>query len=94
MLESLLTPNAIAVIGVSRSPGKVGYEIFANLIESGFEGAIVPINPTATEILDRPCYQDLRTYGKKIELSVIALPTKLVRQAVQDSIQARPTPQD
>ena len=88
MLESLLTPTAVAVIGASRSPGKVGHEIFANLIESGFEGEIVPINPTASEILGRPCYPDLKTYGKKIDLSVIAVPVKLVRQAVEDSVQS------
>ncbi len=88
MLEALLKPDAVAVIGASRSPGKVGYEILANLIEGGFEGDIVPINPTSNKVLGLPCYPDLKTSGKKIDLSVIAVPTKFVRQAVVDSIEA------
>ena len=51
MLESLLTPKSIAVIGASRSPGKVGHELVANLIASQFAGPIVPIKPSAANIL-------------------------------------------
>ncbi len=88
MLNALLSPASVAVIGASRSPGKVGHEILANLIESGFAGAIVPINPTADEVLGKPCYPDLKAYGKEIDLSVISIPTRFVRQAVEDSIRA------
>ncbi|MBL7076419.1 MAG: acetate--CoA ligase family protein [Kiritimatiellae bacterium] len=88
MLEALLKPDAVAVIGASKSPGKVGHEILANLVEGGYEGEIVPINPTSTEVLGLPCYPDLKSSGKKIDLSVIAVPTKFVRQAVIDSIEA------
>ena len=88
MLEALLEPSAVAVIGASRTPGKVGHEILANLIEGGFEGDIVPINPTSSEILGLTCYPDLKASEKRIDLSVIAIPTKFVRQAVIDSIEA------
>ena len=46
MLESLLYPKAVAVMGASRTPGKVGYAVVANLIQGGFEGDIVPVNPS------------------------------------------------
>ena len=88
MLSSLLYPESIAVFGASRTPGKVGYEVVANLKESGFAGAIVPVNPTADDILGLPCYPDLRTYGKPVELGVIAVPTKMVYAAVEDAIGA------
>jgi len=88
MLEALLKPNAVAVIGASKTPGKVGHEILANLIEGGFEGDIVPVNPTAPEVLGLTCYPDLKASEKHIDLSVIAVPTKFVRQAVIDSIEA------
>jgi acetyl coenzyme A synthetase (ADP forming)-like protein len=88
MLDALLTPKAVAVIGASRTPGKVGHELVANLIDSGYKGPIVPINPSAEEVLDLPCYPDLKTYGKKIDLSIISVPTPLVRQAVDSSIAA------
>jgi hypothetical protein len=40
MLEYLLYPKSIAVIGDSRTPGKVGCEILVNLLEGGFAGQI------------------------------------------------------
>jgi acetate---CoA ligase (ADP-forming) len=86
MLSSLLYPASVAVFGASRTPGKVGYEVVANLKKAGFEGAIVPVNPTADEILELPCFPNLKAYGKPIELGVIAVPTKMVRSAVEDAI--------
>jgi len=88
MLTSLMYPASVAVFGASRTPGKVGYEIVENLKEGGFEGAIVPINPAADSVLDLPCYPDLKTYGKPVELAVIAVPTKMVLGAAQDAIRA------
>ncbi|MBN1765820.1 MAG: acetate--CoA ligase family protein [Sedimentisphaerales bacterium] len=88
MLESLLVPQSVAVIGASRTPGKVGHEILANLIEGGFTGEIVAINPSSEEILGRKCYPDLKTYGGKVDLSVISVPTKFVESAIEDSIKA------
>jgi len=86
MLESLLTPNSVAVIGASKSQGKVGHEILANLINGGFEGEIIPINPKADEILGVKCFPDLASCKKEVDLSVIAVPTKAARDAVQASI--------
>jgi acetate---CoA ligase (ADP-forming) len=88
MLSSLLYPESVAVFGASRTPGKVGYEVVANLKEGGFAGTIVPVNPTADDILGLPCYPDLRTYGKPVELGVVAVPTKMVYSAVEDAIGA------
>ncbi|OYT45757.1 hypothetical protein B6U84_01685 [Candidatus Bathyarchaeota archaeon ex4484_40] len=55
-LEAFLKPRSIAVIGASRNPEKVGHIIFRNLINSGYEGDLYPINPNTTELLGRKCY--------------------------------------
>jgi len=88
MLESLVTPKSVAVIGASRTPGKVGHEIVANLIKGGFDGQIVPVNPSAVDVLGLKCYPDLRTYGQEIDLGVIALPTRFVRAAAESCVAA------
>ncbi|MBN1341308.1 MAG: acetate--CoA ligase family protein [Phycisphaerae bacterium] len=88
MLEKLLTPKTVAVIGASRTPGKVGHDVLANLIEGRFEGKIVPVNPSGEDILGIPCYKDLKDYPDKIDLSVIAVPVKSVRAAIDSSINA------
>ncbi|RKZ10633.1 CoA-binding protein, partial [bacterium] len=66
----------------------MGHELVANLIKSDFEGKIIPVNPSADEVLGLPCYPDLKSAGEKIELSVISVPTQFVKQAVHDSIDA------
>lgn len=88
MLESLLYPNAVAVMGASRTPGKVGYEIATNLIDSEFAGDIVPVNPSGGELLGHKVYASLEEYGKPIDMSVIAVPTAAVKEAVNDSLRA------
>lgn len=88
MLEALLTPGSIAVIGASRTPGKVGHEILANLVDAGFQGELIPVNPASGEILGLKCYKDLGEYGGKIDLAMIAVPIKGVKGAVESSIKA------
>lgn len=74
MLELLLYPKSIAIIGASRTPGKVGHEILVNILDGGLEGQIVPVNPSADEILGLKCLHDLNAYTGSIDLSVIAVP--------------------
>ncbi|MCF7957891.1 MAG: CoA-binding protein, partial [Phycisphaerae bacterium] len=91
MFETLLTPKSVAVIGASRTPGKVGYAIIDNMLKAGYEGELVAINPSSDEVLGVPCYPDLKTYGKPIELSVISIPAKFVKGAVISSVEAGAT---
>ena len=88
MLETLLYPKAVAVIGASRKPGKVGHAVLANLVNSGFKGTIVPVNPEAGEILGLKCYKSLDDYPDKVDLGVIAVAGKHVKDALQSSIKA------
>lgn len=88
MLKELLYPKALAVVGASRTPGKVGYEILANLVRGGFKGDIVPISLGADEILGRKCYRDLRDYAKPIDLGIVAVPTTACKDAAQACINA------
>jgi len=88
MLEPLLCPKTVAVIGASRTPGKVGHDIVKNLKNGGFQGPIFPVNPSAEEVLGLKCYPDLQAYGESIDMSVIAVPTRGVKPAIESSIQA------
>jgi len=88
MLESLLTPESVAVLGASRNPNKVGHAFVANLIKSAYKGAIVPVNPEADEILGLKCYKSLEEFGGRIELSIIVVPPRFVKDAIQSSANA------
>ena len=87
-LDQIFLPQSVAVIGASRHPGKVGYDILANLLNDGFTGTLVPINPSAESILGLPCYPNLKTYGQSVELAVIVVPEKQVATVLQDAFTA------
>ncbi|MBC8316676.1 MAG: acetate--CoA ligase family protein [Desulfobulbaceae bacterium] len=88
MLEFLFSPRCVAILGVSRKQGGVGHDILRNLIDAGYEGDLVPVNPQADETQSLSCYPSLAEYKKNIDLSIIALPSQVVLQAVKNSVEA------
>lgn len=88
MLETLLYPKTVAVIGASRSPEKVGHAVLANLVNGGFSGTIVPVNPGAGEILGLKCYPSLAEYPERIDLGIIVVAGKFVKEALQSCLDA------
>ncbi len=88
MLDKLFTPQAIAVLGASRTPGKVGHDIVANLISGGYQGQILPVNPAAEEILGLPCLKSIKEATDRIDLAIVVLPARLVLAAVQEALEA------
>jgi acetyl coenzyme A synthetase (ADP forming)-like protein len=83
MLNNFFNPKSIAVIGASRTPGKVGYDILKNSIEYGYQGVVYPINPRATEILGLKSYPSILDVPDKIELAVIVVPSKNVIEVIE-----------
>lgn len=88
MLDELLYPKSIAVIGASRTPGKVGFEILSNLIKGGYQGKIIPVNPSANEMLGLPCYRDVCEAGVKVDHVVVVVPGPAVMAALERAAKA------
>lgn len=84
VLTGLLRPKSIAVVGASATPGKIGHTVIKNLIESGYEGGIYPINPTADEILGLKVYQSVLDVPGDIEAAAITVPAKLVMDVAKE----------
>ena len=78
ILDSIFQPKSIAVVGASATPGKIGYTVVKNLIESKYEGKVYPINPSATEILGLKCYPSIEEVPGEIDAAVITTPAKTV----------------
>ena len=55
-IRKLLHPRSVAVIGASRTRGKLGGALLANLQRAGFNGPVYPINPAASEVMGLRCY--------------------------------------
>jgi len=77
-LERFFNPESVAIVGASREPGKVGYEILTNMVDAGYEGKIFPVNPKAGKIGQLKCYGDLEAVGEVPDLVIIVVPAKIV----------------
>ncbi|NPV76950.1 MAG: acetate--CoA ligase family protein [Anaerolineae bacterium] len=82
VLNGLFRPKAVAVVGASATPGKIGYTVVKNLIDSKYEGNIYPINPKASDILGLKAYPSVKDVPGFIDAAVIVVPSTLVPQAV------------
>lgn len=83
-VRSLFNPKSVAVIGASRTPGKLGYQVLHNIVEAGYKGEIYPINPKAGEVLGLKCYPSIKRVPKRVELAVVVVPAKIVPSVIKD----------
>ncbi|MDH5791642.1 MAG: CoA-binding protein, partial [Candidatus Bathyarchaeota archaeon] len=77
-LDALFNPRSVAIIGASRTPGKVGHVLTRNVLESGYPGDIIPINPNAEEILGLKAYPSVLDVPGEIDLAVVSIPADYV----------------
>ncbi len=85
-LDAIFAPESIAVIGASTQKGKVGHDIFANILFGGFKGTIYPVNPKAKSIIGVKCYTSVTNIPDPIDLAMVILPPRPALQAVKDCI--------
>jgi acetyltransferase len=84
LLEALFSPQAVAVVGASTNPEKLGYSVLDNIIKYGYEGQVHPVNPKAKEILGRTCYPRVTEIPGPLDLAVIVVPSKFVAGVMKD----------
>ncbi len=77
-------PQAVAVVGASRSPSKLGYGVLHNIIQHGYAGAVYPVNPKADEILGLPCYPSVLDVPGPIDLAILLIPSRFVATILEE----------
>jgi uncharacterized protein len=84
-LRSLLKgARTIAVVGMSKNPEKDAHTVPAQLAAWGYD--VIPVNPTAPEILGRTCYPSLRAVPKPIDIVNVFRPSEDVPPVADDAI--------
>ena len=82
-LQEFFSPRSVAIVGASREEGKVGYEILANMIASGYSGELYPVNPKADELQGLTCYPSLDSIGKTPDLAIVVIPARFVPGVIE-----------
>lgn len=73
-LDALFRPASIALIGASNQAGSIGEVLSRNLLENGFAGPIMPVNPKARAVRSTVAYPSVAELPMAPDLAVIATP--------------------
>jgi len=89
-MDRIFNPKSIAIIGASSRAGSIGNMVVQNLIDSKYTGKIIPINPTAPEILGFRAFKTVNDVtDDEVDLAVYAVPEKFVVGAARDCSKKR-----
>lgn len=83
-LNPLFAPKSVAVFGASDRIDSIGQIVFQNMLESGYQGGLYPINPKSAEIQGKKAYPSIADVGEPVELVVIATPPQSVPDIIED----------
>jgi len=83
-LVPLLTPRAVAVIGVSRDPFSIGRRVFDSVRNGGFSGPLYPVNQRPVELDGLQIYGSARELPAGTDLAVVVVPAPAVLGVVDD----------
>jgi acetyl coenzyme A synthetase (ADP forming)-like protein len=83
-LDRMFSPRSVAVIGASRTPGKIGNTLVRNIVSYGFKGEVYPINPNAEDVYGKKAYPSVSEVPCEIDLAVVAVPAPCVRAEVEN----------
>lgn len=86
MKDILLSAKTIASVGLSSNQEKESYWIASYLKEQGYR--LIPVNPTADEILGEKAYPDLESIPEKIDVVQVFRRSEDVPPVVDSAIKA------
>jgi acyl-CoA synthetase (NDP forming) len=83
-LSFFFYPESVAVFG-SFKRGAIAHEILRNIVEGGFEGRIIPVNPKGgkVEVAGRE-FKVWKKLDEAVDVAIIAIPAKLVPGLVDE----------
>ncbi|NVM30226.1 MAG: CoA-binding protein [Candidatus Helarchaeota archaeon] len=90
-LDILFNPQSVAIFGASNEQGKVGAMIMNNIVACGYRGKVFPINPNkkyeGKDIFGYKVYPSIENVSEKIDLAVIVVPRKVVKNMIVQCIE-------
>jgi len=87
-LDKIFKPSSIAVIGASQREGSIGSALMQNLVQGGFQGTILPVNPKHSKIHGLKSYPSILKAETSTDLAIIATPIATVPSIVKECAEA------
>lgn len=83
IVARLISPRSVAMIGASADFNKLNGRPLKHLIEKGYAGRILPVNPKYKEIGGHTCYPSIDTLPEAADLAVVAVPASDVIASIE-----------
>jgi uncharacterized protein len=87
-IRKIYSLKNIAVVGMSKNPDKAAHYVPKYLHDRGYN--IIPVNPTATEILGKKCYPSLLDIPVEIDIVDVFRPSEQVKPVIEESVKIKP----
>ena len=84
MLEYILSPQSIVVVGGSDDLSKPGGRVTGNILSKGYTGQLLVVNPKSRSIQGIRAYPTIQELPIVPELALIAVPAQFVRGSLED----------
>ena len=81
-----LSRKTVAVIGATERAHHVGSTILSNLMESGSQLKIFPVNPKRESVLGLKAYPSVGDIPAQVDLAVIVTPAKVVPAVIRECV--------
>jgi acetyltransferase len=88
-LDRIFQPRRVAVVGASESPGSIDNALMKNLIEGGFQGKLLPVNPKYHTVHGYSAVGSVSALDAEVDLAVIAMPIHTVPDIVRACVEKK-----
>ncbi len=85
-IQKFLGRKRLALVGVSRNPKDFTRSLLREFTSRGYD--VVPVNPSATEIDERPCFSRLQDIQPPVEAALLVTSPAVTEQIVRDCAEA------
>ncbi len=83
-LQKFFEAKSVAVIGASETAGAVGSTVFQNIVSSGFNGSIYPVNPKRSTIHGCKTFPSISGIPEPVDLAVVVTPAPSVPGIIRE----------
>ena len=83
-ISALLSPNSVALVGASDDVTRIGGRPLRYLRESGFAGAVYPVNPKRETVQGLKAYASIGVLPQAPDVAILAVPAAATVQAVRE----------
>ena len=88
-LNRIFKPRHVAVVGASEKTGTIGNALMRNLVDGGFAGTVLLVNPKYQTMHGQACFESVSVLKTGVDLAVIATPIHSVADIVGECVEKK-----